>query len=1063
MTREKIDNSGEGNCMYYAYGISLMYYLLKKRDVETAERIFNTLELSKSQKEQLHALLNDPKINRFSRAQRVDIIEPILGVATRKLASLQVKEELIKKPGSSSLLAAISYGMTYLFRLELEKNALLASEKNEEEYIRLQSLALLLEESNFDLPNFTEAEVYKVFNIKKPNSELYQHIVQHYQSIIDRYISEWPKHLEKIYQDKLQGVKRVVGESYLDRFKFIKELLDNKKLDFPLVIKKFQSEWEQVLEQAYEVSDKKLSKDEFASNPELRLKFLQKLVPKDKLQIKPAVKQFPLEWEAYVERVYQEQIIIKEEIKAEIKGNPLLQQLFLNNISALESLSFTNALEQFPLEWEAYVEGLYQEQIFTKEEIKQNDHYQRQFCKNITDKTTLNFAEVISTHEDTWAEWIEKSYEKKKTTVSKEELNEDPFYHSQFFISLIHETSLAFFTANDNANINKYVAHLNTDTRWGSEETLVLLHSSLQSPQEQHVDAKIQEISLAIYANGVPSSGSQRRRPNMILDNLGKWHWVSVLETGLAPKESINLKEEEHTPIETKSGKTANNLYSDYSLSLMDFLLQNGGLKTAERIFVRLGLPQEQKDKLYNLLKDKSLQGFSAQQIKEVIEPILGTAVKLIAGERTKELFLNDPKNSFAFKAINYGMIFLIKQILASQESPLAELLEDANFTDTAYTEDEIYLYFKKNLEKAAELEEFFFLNTPTIVEQFNQVFEFTEKSSGLITQEEAIEIKQNKRQFLLELITEKTREFFTKNSNEHVNSYVEHLQKNGDKKFLTILHNYLVENQDDLQLAIYKERNPSLVQSQVQFDLTFEQLNEDQSDLLLTPPSSVKLITDVSSVVDISPVSTQKTIEEKVAPIVEKKTTPTKAPSLSSKKIDSPIIPLETRIDQLIASGFSVYLEELKLKAEKFAKTYPDASSEADKLYKELDKVQTQYTAPNSNMTAENFIEKSQDLIKNAPKEHLQDHRGFGKILNGINNALIFIANLFIRAGNAFDNKFKLLEPNQIPTETIKQINSMEISLSALRMIRAREDLKALAIRETTSELVSPQAILIN
>lgn len=40
-----VDNSGKGNCLYYAYSISLMYYLRAKNNVKITEDIFNKLGL----------------------------------------------------------------------------------------------------------------------------------------------------------------------------------------------------------------------------------------------------------------------------------------------------------------------------------------------------------------------------------------------------------------------------------------------------------------------------------------------------------------------------------------------------------------------------------------------------------------------------------------------------------------------------------------------------------------------------------------------------------------------------------------------------------------------------------------------------------------------------------------------------------------------------------------------------------------------------------------------------------------------------------------------------------
>lgn len=42
-----VDNSGKGNCLYYAYSISLMYYLRAKNNVRITEDIFKKLGLRK--------------------------------------------------------------------------------------------------------------------------------------------------------------------------------------------------------------------------------------------------------------------------------------------------------------------------------------------------------------------------------------------------------------------------------------------------------------------------------------------------------------------------------------------------------------------------------------------------------------------------------------------------------------------------------------------------------------------------------------------------------------------------------------------------------------------------------------------------------------------------------------------------------------------------------------------------------------------------------------------------------------------------------------------------------
>lgn len=169
----RIDNTGAGNCMYYAYSISLMYYLLKKQNPETTEFVFNQLKLNPLQKRQLNALLNDKSITVFTTRQIKQIIEPILATAAREVAAEQTKQVFMEnhqnnQVATSSVYAALCYGMVYLFRQEMLK--------------RKAPEACLLERNSFDDPTFTRAEIYQLFPINSP--ELKQHITQEYDAIM---------------------------------------------------------------------------------------------------------------------------------------------------------------------------------------------------------------------------------------------------------------------------------------------------------------------------------------------------------------------------------------------------------------------------------------------------------------------------------------------------------------------------------------------------------------------------------------------------------------------------------------------------------------------------------------------------------------------------------------------------------------------------------------------------------------------------------------------------------------------------------------------------------------
>ncbi len=484
MSKEEVNNTGEGNCMYYAYSISLMYFLLKKRNQKLTETIFARLELSEKQQKQLIELLSDPTLSRFSSAQITHIIEPILGSATRRIASLQVKEELLQRPLRSSLLSVINYELTNLFRSELKKHALLTLTEDDSEKNAQLKLLYSAFNDEIGIPSLSEAEaysqaeLYKVFKV----ASFEQHVKKHYENILTTYHSEWRNQLENIYQNKLISLKRSVEEDYNEQQQFIKQLLADQQLNFLEVIKKFEPEWNSALKEIYETSDRTTSLQELAKKTHIQYQFLQTLLPKNKIQFQQAIHQFPQEWESYV-----------------------------------------NTLE---------LEG-----VFTQDEIINNDHYQRQFLKRVQEKSTLTFKEVISSHEELWSLWVEKIYKEKQSSISKEALNNDPFYHKEFISTLLYGTALDFFTANNNTNIDKYVAHLNTDFQWGSEETLILLHDYLQGPRELADGPdkiKIEydnEILLAIYKNGEPSSGSQLRYPDMILNNISNVHWISLVET----------------------------------------------------------------------------------------------------------------------------------------------------------------------------------------------------------------------------------------------------------------------------------------------------------------------------------------------------------------------------------------------------------------------------------------------------------------------------------------------------------------------------------------------------
>ena len=105
-----VDNSGAGNCMYYAYAISLMYYL-REQDTSIREKIFNRLKLTAPVKASLHQLLSEEFKYRAYTQNECKSIEKALGHACRLLAGHNTRREFMKDPMNSSTFTAAVYGI----------------------------------------------------------------------------------------------------------------------------------------------------------------------------------------------------------------------------------------------------------------------------------------------------------------------------------------------------------------------------------------------------------------------------------------------------------------------------------------------------------------------------------------------------------------------------------------------------------------------------------------------------------------------------------------------------------------------------------------------------------------------------------------------------------------------------------------------------------------------------------------------------------------------------------------------------------------------------------------
>ncbi|PWY54180.1 hypothetical protein DGG96_18390 [Legionella qingyii] len=142
-----VDNSGKGNCMYYAYSISLMYYLRANNAPERTEHVFNKLKLKEDDKIQLRKLLSKNPNYQFTSREIKTIIEPLLGRATRDLAAEHTKLEFKLSPHDTPLFSSAKYGLEFCFKQSLLANGSELSTLIDHEFIN---------------PDFTEAEIYKI-------------------------------------------------------------------------------------------------------------------------------------------------------------------------------------------------------------------------------------------------------------------------------------------------------------------------------------------------------------------------------------------------------------------------------------------------------------------------------------------------------------------------------------------------------------------------------------------------------------------------------------------------------------------------------------------------------------------------------------------------------------------------------------------------------------------------------------------------------------------------------------------------------------------------------------
>ncbi|STY17362.1 hypothetical protein [Legionella quateirensis] len=168
-----VENSAQGNCMYEAYSISLMYFLRSKNNPQITEAVFNKFGLTDAEKNKLIPLITENRDQKLSEKSIRKIIEPVLATKARALGARQTREDFINRPRTTGLFASAKYGLEFYFRISLRAHP-------ESQFLS----------SDFTDADYTDAEIYKVANIK---TRMLQFARDKSEEVHAKFESEWAK------------------------------------------------------------------------------------------------------------------------------------------------------------------------------------------------------------------------------------------------------------------------------------------------------------------------------------------------------------------------------------------------------------------------------------------------------------------------------------------------------------------------------------------------------------------------------------------------------------------------------------------------------------------------------------------------------------------------------------------------------------------------------------------------------------------------------------------------------------------------------------------------------
>lgn len=226
----QVDNSGHGNCMYYAYSISLMYFLRAQSNLLLTDNIFNKLKLKGEEKDRLQTLLSQDRNQEFTRSEINKIIEPILGRATRKLAAEHTKIEFKTSPQDTPLFTAGKYGLEFCFQQFFRQSR--------------SGLSKLIDH-DFTNGNFTEAEVYKMSGTDRAMTDYAKHrvseVIKEFYRLWAIKEKEWAIEGEDHTEDEIKFQQEIILDNIL-RSETVNFFLAEKEKQLNLYIDHLQRE-----------------------------------------------------------------------------------------------------------------------------------------------------------------------------------------------------------------------------------------------------------------------------------------------------------------------------------------------------------------------------------------------------------------------------------------------------------------------------------------------------------------------------------------------------------------------------------------------------------------------------------------------------------------------------------------------------------------------------------------------------------------------------------------------------------------------------------------------------